>query len=190
MTVYYLYSMLERLYMIQFLKTNKIIFLAIIIAFFSITALGTSLLHQKKVEKLPQRFTTPVFQRSTSTSTWPVYRNDELGFEIQIPQRWVDEYKIDESRTTGEGFGSVSFSKKSEWTSPTGAKMSYNYRVLGIVVVTPEWWKEEISYNQPHPGLIKMTDKKVYIYNVGQDIGSDYEYEEIKEIVSAFKLIQ
>lgn len=119
-----------------------------------------------------------------------IYRNAELGFEIVIPERWKREYKIKEIKTTGYGFGSVAFLKPAEWIDQnTGEKVFRDYMMFGITVVSNDWWVKEMSYDQPHPGFIKINGNKVYIYNSGQD-NNNQEYQEIQSILNTFKLTE
>ena len=70
--------------MIQFIKTHKTIFLTPAVVLFGIMAWETALLYQKNAGRAPQQPAITTTQQLTSTSTWQTYRNEGLGFEIQI----------------------------------------------------------------------------------------------------------
>ena len=175
--------------MINFLKTHKVIFWTLIVVLFGVVIWGISLSYKKKIERAPQQTATTTAQPLTGTSIWPVYRNEELGFEIRIPDTWNKKYKIEEIKTIGPGFGAVSFSKKVEWVNKVGDTSFSEHMILGITVATPEQWGIMNSAPTARPIVLKITDKKVYVYGTTQD-GDKKERDEISAVLSTFKLIQ
>lgn len=189
--------MLEALYMIQFIKTHKTFFLTLAVVLFGIMAWETVLLYQKNAGRSPQQpATTTTTQQLTSTSTWQTYRNEELGFEIQIPQRWVNEYKIEEGIGEGGYLGSVSFSRMykevvNPYTKETAIKY---YTVLYIAVVTKEWWEDALTWPTDRPTLIFDMGNKKYIYGQHGDSGDreydNKEYDEGQAMIKTFNIIK
>src|SRR3990170_1275135 len=109
----------------------------------------------------------PVLEQPLDTADWKTYRNEEMGFEIKIPPRWEKDYKIEEKETTGKGFGSVAFLKPAEWINAyTKEKIPHDYMLFAITVVSQEWLEKELSYDQPHPGIIQRVNDRAHVYVV------------------------
>ena len=181
--------------MIHFLKTHKIIFWMLIVVLFGVVIWGTSLSYKKKIERAPRQIATSITQQPADTSTWPAYRNEELGFEIRIPERWKKEYKIEEKKGKGGYLGSVSFSRMYEevntYTKETTTKY---YTVLYIAVVTEEWWEDMLTWPTGRLILIFDAGDKKYIYGQSSDSGDkEYdkkEYEEGQAMIKTFRIIR
>lgn len=133
----------------------------------------------------------PAVKQPLDTTNWKTYRNEELGFAIKLPPRWETDYKIEVKETTGKGFGAVVFSKEFVGVDnlSTGEIISRDYRIFSISIAPKDWWEQELSYEQPHPGLLKESNGKVYVYVSGQD-NDQREYEEIRALLSTFEVIQ
>ncbi len=121
------------------------------------------------------------------TSDWQTYRNEELGFEVKIPESW-DKSNIKDEKVDQE-VSRVAFSKLVEDINDiTNTSTTRMFNFLTILVSSKEWWDKELGYNTPHPTFIQSIDNKVYSYACCQD-GNEEEINIISNVVRTFRLL-
>ena len=90
-------------------------------------------------------------------------------------------------KETTDGLGSVSFARKTNKISG-GQTIDY-YTLMAITLVTHDGWEKELSYDQPHPGVLKSSVRGVYTFNIGQDLANQQEYDDVQGVIQTFNLL-
>jgi len=134
---------------------------------------------------------------SIDTSNWQTYRNEELGFELKIPESWRG-YRAETKLSPNNIilFDAVIFllPLKTPIKLNNGGDLTYGSE-LSIAIYSHKEWDKELSYDQPHPTLIVKNSEKVFTYGIAngdwnlRDMTDEQAKQDALEIVKTFRLI-